>query len=402
MSAVSWRLVTDPNAFEALAPAWRDLLARSGCDEPFLSPDWLLPWWRTFGPLDGRRGGLLCFEDAGRLVGLAAVSVRRHVYRPGVPFCRVELWGSGEREEDEVCSDYLNVIAEAGREPAVATTFVRALTDWPERWDELVVPRMNGEHPMPRLLVEALTAAGVPAELRQTDAAPYVGLPATWEGYLALLAGEDRYLARRSLRDFEAWAGGTAVVREATTEVELDEGKRALHALHHERWRGDGTFRSSHFLRFHDEAMATLLSRGALRLRWLEVRGEPVAAAYDILWAGREVYYQAGRKLDVPKNVRPGLALLLMAIRRAIEAGCYEFDLLAGPARYKRQVAPSLRPLVELRAARPGWRERARQLMEWGKAVVGSWRGALPGAESGEKIMLRPDSEIGEARKRRI
>lgn len=383
MTAVSWRLVTEADAIEALAPAWRDLLARSGCDEPFLSPDWLLPWWRTFGPLDGRRGAVLCFEDAGRLVGLSAVSVRRHVYRPGVPFRRVELWGSGEREEDEVCSDYLNVVAEAGRESAIASAFVRALADWPGRWDELVVPRMNGDHPMPRLLAEALTAAGAPAELRQSDEAPYVALPATWDAYLTQLSGEDRYLVRRTLRDFEKWAGGAAVVREAATTADLEEGKQALHALHHERWRGGGTFRSAHFLRFHDQVMPPLLARGALRLLWLVVRGEPVAAAYNLRWAGREAFYQGGRKVDVPKGVRPGLALLLMAVRQAIEAGCREFDLLAGAARYKRQIAPSLRPLVELRAVRPGWREQARRLVEWGKAVVRSWRGAPPGAESG-------------------
>ncbi|MFP5286308.1 MAG: AMP-binding protein, partial [Thermoanaerobaculia bacterium] len=34
---------------EALRPAWEDLLSRSSCDVPFLSPQWLLPWWKTFG-----------------------------------------------------------------------------------------------------------------------------------------------------------------------------------------------------------------------------------------------------------------------------------------------------------------------------------------------------------------
>src|SRR5262249_28748788 len=155
------------------------------------------------------------------------------------------------------------------------------------------------------------------------------------------------YLVRRSLRDFDAWAAGTARLHEARTEAELEEGTAILHRLHAERWEGTagGTFRSPHFLRFHDLAMRNLLRRGALRLLWLSVGGEPVAALYDFVWGGREFFYQCGRRLDVPKGVRPGTVLLAMAIRQAIEAGRTEFDLLSDAARYKRELAGSLRPV---------------------------------------------------------
>ena len=42
---------------EALVPAWEGLLARSSCHVPFLTPQWLLPWWRVFGPIGGREPG---------------------------------------------------------------------------------------------------------------------------------------------------------------------------------------------------------------------------------------------------------------------------------------------------------------------------------------------------------
>ena len=45
--------------------------------------------------------------------------------------------------------------------------------------------------------------------------------------------------------------------------------------------------------------------------------------------------------------------LLALAIRRAIDQGRREFDLLADDAFYKQQLTPLARPLVHLRAARP-------------------------------------------------
>jgi hypothetical protein len=54
-----------------------------------------------------------------------------------------------------------------------------------------------------------------------------------------------------------------------------------------------------------------------------------------------------------------------MAIRRAIEAGRREFDLLADEAFYKLQLTPRSRPLVQVRAARPS-------LVEWTRRAVKS------------------------------
>jgi CelD/BcsL family acetyltransferase involved in cellulose biosynthesis len=373
-------LITNRTEIDALVPHWHDLLSRSAADVPFLSPDWLLPWWTVFGPQDGRRPMLYTLHDGGRLIALAPLLLRTHWHSCGVPFRRLELWGSGEPEADEICTDYLNLIVESGREAEAAKAFAAELDRRP--WDDFVVPLMDGSGPMPELLAAAFRQRGFVASVEQTAEAPFVRLRGDWEAYLTDLGGRGRYLVRRSVRDFEAWAAGTGHLHEARTEAELAEGAAILHQLHAERWEG-GAFRSPHFLRFHDLAMRTLLRRGALRLRWLTVRGEPVAALYDVVWGGREFFYQCGRRLDVPKGVRPGTVLLALAIRQAIEAGRSEFDLLSDATRYKRELAPSLRPVVQLRVVRPGLRERLRQALEWGKGVLRRWRTGVRAAHAG-------------------
>ena len=76
------------------------------------SPLWLLTWWGVFG--DGRRLRVWTFWRGDELVGVAPLCLRRHWYPPGIPYRRLELLGSGEDEADEICSDYLGVVAAPG------------------------------------------------------------------------------------------------------------------------------------------------------------------------------------------------------------------------------------------------------------------------------------------------
>jgi CelD/BcsL family acetyltransferase involved in cellulose biosynthesis len=373
-------LIEDAGRLEALAPAWRALLANSSSNEPTLSPEWLLTWWEVFGGLAGRRLCVIGFLDGNRLVGLAPLLRRRWRYWPGLSFRRLEALGSGEDEADSVCSDYLNVLCEQGREQAVSDAFVQGLdgVHWGE-WDELILPMMDGASRFLPALRQTARQAGLIVQVRPVGESPYIPLPASWDEYLRRLPGGDRYYLKRSLRDFERWAAGEARFHRVESANDLEQGKRILHELHHERWRGTGSgvFRSARFLTFHDRLMSRLLERDALELLWLSVRGEPVAAMYNLRWAGKTWFYQCGRRVGLPPNIRVGVVLHAHAIRGAIEGGQREYDFLCGACRYKKQLALASRPVVELRLARPSLVETARSLVERSKSVVRSVQGRL-------------------------
>ncbi len=106
--------------------------------------------------------------------------------------------------------------------------------------------------------------------------------------------------------------------------------------------------------------MPVLFERGALDLGSLEVRGEPVAAFYNVVWNGRSYFYQGGRKLEVPSQVRLGIVMHACIIRDAIERGLREYDFLSGTSRYKLELALGVRPTVTLRATRPSLAETVR------------------------------------------
>jgi CelD/BcsL family acetyltransferase involved in cellulose biosynthesis len=294
--------------------------------------------------------------------------MRRHWYRRVIPFRRLEFLASGERQGDGIYSNHLNVLAERGAEEAVAHRFVEALTAGTlGHWDELVLPMMDRDSPMPSLLTAAFRDAGLTAEMTEMDRAPYLSLPGTWDAYLNGLSRGQRRHVTRSLRAFDEWAAGTARLECATTVAELEQGQRILIGLHHARWQQggqSGVFREPSYLQFHDAMMRRLLERGALELLWLSVRGEPIAALYGMVYGDKMMAYQIGRRHVEPASIRPGGVILALAIRRAIEAGRREFDLLADDAPYKLQFTSTVRSLVQLRVVHGGLRESARRLLE--------------------------------------
>jgi CelD/BcsL family acetyltransferase involved in cellulose biosynthesis len=362
------RIVRNLVELEALVPAWRALLPRAAHAEPVLLPLWLLAWWRVFGDAEGRALRALAVEEGPDLVGLVPLARRLAAHRRTIPIRRVELLASGEDEADEIGSDYIGALVAEGRAAEVARVTARALRDGElgSDWDELRMPAMNGEDPFVTALAASLRAEGCSVSVDPYGQCPHVPLPSSWEAYLRALGSSRRYIVVRSLRELDAWAGsGGWERRVARTPDDLAEGMAILRSLHAERWTAAGragVFASRRFTRFHEDVMPRLLAGedgASLELSWLSVRGQPIAAAYSIVYRDKVYFYQSGRRLDVPKGVRPGIALHALALRASIEAGRREYDFLAGTSRYKRDLALALRPLVILRAVAPGLRARA-------------------------------------------
>lgn len=363
-------VIDDAGRLRALAPEWASLLERSGTNEITLHPEWMLTWWDVFGGTDKRALRCLAIYDEAqgkRLVGLAPLLARPHTYRPGIPFRRLEMLASGEDEADEICSEYLGIVAERDYEAAVAEELANALTSGVlGGWDELVLPTMNAESPLPKLLEAELAKRGIIVTLEESTAAPYITLPQTFDAYLGQLKQNKRGQLKKSLRALETWAGGMPGVERVKSLDQLEYGKKTLETIHRERWASEGVYRSTRYRQFHDRVMPKLLEMGALDLGWITVREQPVAAFYNLRWNGRVSHYQSGRKVDIPDDVRAGVTMHALLIRDYIEAGMREYDFLAGVVQYKMSLAPGTRPLVTLRAARPSVVESARRAAEEG------------------------------------
>ena len=372
------RVIEDPRELTTLASEWRDLMTRSQIDELALTPTWLCTWWDVFGSAVGGELRVVSFREDGKLIGLAPLYRRRAKHGGVLPVWRLALCCSGEAASEEICSPYLGMLAERGREAAIAESLAAALTSGElGTWDDLVLAALSESDALVKPLEIALGRAGMQPTLEQVDTSAFVRLPASWDDYLAGLPGQRRYFVKRTLRDLDSWFGDSGGERRVTSRDDLARGQAILYELHRERWRAEGregVFEAPRFRQFHERVMEAFVDgddagRDAeLELCWIEQDGRACAVLYSFIYKGRVHFYQSGRRVDLPKTVRPGIGAHLIAIKRHIAAGRDVYDFLEGEQMYKSQLSSEERKLFRLRAVAPVLRSRA--LEETRKALV--------------------------------
>jgi CelD/BcsL family acetyltransferase involved in cellulose biosynthesis len=352
-------VIRDLESFDALHAEWPQLLSRSRSNSITLTWPWLRTWWEIYQ--DTRSLRVITVRDDGRLIGAAPLLARdvpSSHYRV-LPFRRFELLASGEAPADQICSDYIDWIAESGREAEVVGAVVGCLcTELSREWEELCLPDVSAESPNLGCIASEAGRRGLSVETLKREPCSVCRLPASWAEFLDGLGSGLRYKIRRGLREFERQGGSYQVVSSAG---ELPEAVRILVALHQQRWTAKGragAFRSERRRRFHETLMPLALEQGWLRLGILRVKDEPIGAIYNFRYAGKIAFYQSG--ITVPQNnhLRPGLIMHGLEIQSAIEAGCTEYDFLKrGHSDYKDAWTSETRDLLFVRIAKPGVKE---------------------------------------------
>ena len=305
--------------FTDLRSAWDSLLRFSDAASPFLTWEWLHPWWTHLsGP---SRLRMLSVHAGDRLIAIAPFRLTTGVAR--LP-C-LDLLGTGEAG-----SDYLDVITRSG--------FKAEALDAIERF--VVAQRMalRLTH-----LASSAAAAGLVHRLERRGwmqvttpggVCPYIPLAGqTWDSYLATLGASHRANVRRRLRALEQ-KFDVQFERVTGHRDRLDALERLTH-YHEHRFDAQGTaFRTASLRAFHDEATSRFLDRGWLRMFILRVNGAPAAVMYGFLHNRTFYFYQHGFD-DSYQQYSIGLVLMALSIRAALEEEAVGFDMLWGTEPYK-------------------------------------------------------------------
>jgi CelD/BcsL family acetyltransferase involved in cellulose biosynthesis len=118
---------------------------------------------------------------------------------------------------------------------------------------------------------------------------------------------------------------------------------------------GSNAFETEDLVSFHNELTSLALIQGWLRLFVLSLDGVPAAALYAFSYAGKFYFYQSGLDMAYAKQ-SIGLVTMGLAIKRAIEEGANEYDLLQGREPYKFHWTSQSRDLTQLEFYPPGAR----------------------------------------------
>lgn len=331
----------------AIAPiedAWRELAVARG--NAFLTPEWARAWLQGDGGLDQDPLIVAVSRQDGPLIGVLPLGLDLARRPKAVRFAG---WQYG---------DQFGIAAAEDDEDAVAAAAMRALDRELGR-PTLILHRIDAEAGWPAAARAATSRRMAlieqsPAELRFTRIA---GLD--WDGYVAT---RSKKFGQRIARGLERALDRDGVAHEVRQTADpsglardLDRFWR-LHDLRRPDPGASSVAEAEVRARLAEFARAAL-ERGWLRLRILELDGQPAAGLLCWLIGGRYCVYQSG--FDPAWAERePGMTVMNDAVRAAVGEGADEFDMLLGGESYKQRFVSDTRHVhtVSLAGAASGTR----------------------------------------------
>lgn len=310
--------------------AWDALLGRIASPFPFLSRHFLLPWRRAFG---GER------------------DVRAAVWSPsggpveGLLFLHRLPGGGWTFLGGEEVADYLDAVVAPGLEEAFWKDFLEdglpALGGGPLNLPGLVEGAASLDV-LPRLCRET----GRPCRVEEMDRAPFVALPASFEGYLSSLGKKERHELRRKIRRADERLPGLAF-RMTRTEGELARDLQSFLDLHRRSHPEKDRFMDDRMAVFFGEIAEGFLRAGTLRLAFLSSGGEDIASVFQFRAGRALLLYNSGYD-PARREAQPGLVLIARCIEHALGEGAAEYDFLRGTERYKYDLGGVDRPVYRV------------------------------------------------------
>jgi CelD/BcsL family acetyltransferase involved in cellulose biosynthesis len=311
--------------FRALEPAWNTLLANSSANTLCASWDWLDTWCDVFG--NDIDYAVITVREDDTLIGVAPFWVERTRMR-GLPVRMLRFLGTGEAEAEEVCSEYLDLIAVKGRESdvadAVAQTAVATID-----WDVMELRDCTIHASAATALADALNGVNIQCNFLPQGAGYRIALRGDLDATLEALPPSARqrllYKRRKLAR------AGTLQWSSVSSQTQIDGALNALAQMHGSRWaaRGQrGAFVSDRFRAFHLAFCRRQMSKGTLAFHALTLEGKPLATLLNYRWAGVEYFYQSGIDTHMARGQSPGLVAHVLAIEHAIAAGMHTYDLM--------------------------------------------------------------------------
>ena len=311
--------------------SWNALVSGSMLPSVFMTWQWQREWARAFTAERPLQLLTVC-DDDGALCGLLPLyeeTPERHRILGGVDV-----------------SDYLDVIAVAGREEEVWRALLQHRADQTVEWD---LHAIRAASPTLTLLPALAPAHGLHVAASVEERCPVLSLPASWDAYLARLSGKDRHELRRKTRKLEREMPG-ASARSHTDPAAWDAALGDFLRLHRLSKVGKARFMDEHMERFFRDSTRALAAAGWARLWFLDWEGMAVASFLCLEYAGTVGLYNSGFD-PAHAKLAPGIVLLAHVIGDAIARGIATFDFLRGEEPYKQGFGPVPEDLFNVKIA---------------------------------------------------
>ena len=326
--------------------AWESLLLKNYANSIFTTPEWLGPWWQTFGSEKNRKLMSLIFLDHENQVVAIAPLFQECRFFPPLRLRTLRLVGTASGD-----SDALNFIVRPGYERDVAEAFLSWLSR--ERvWDICSLETLTRHSEVGSHLVAALERRGW-RSTREEVPNLYIDLPDTWKSYVESLDPQFRPLLTRYPRRLQS----RHLMRVSRCEriQDLPSALETLFRLHQMRWTqaGEpGAFSNATRQTFYFRMAEEFLRRGWLEFWLLELDHETVAAQFCFRYGNTVYLLQEGFNPNYAAE-KVGYALRAHVLQQMIQAGARRYDFLGGADPYKLKFGVRQESYLNLHFAGP-------------------------------------------------
>jgi len=321
--------IIDINDFKKLGSMWNQLLSQSSANNIFLTWEWVFNWWQVYQK-NNKLLLLILRDQNAEIVAIAPLYARRKKILESFLVNEIRFIGSGE----DVSPDYLDFIIMKGRENDAINAIVvylHAKNDW----DVLNLSDILSTTYTKDILTQAAENLGLKIGISKCAICPYIKIPKTWDEYVSGLSKNMRYNIERRMRNLEK---NFKVRYFLWKDIEnLEFAMKKLASLHIERWKERSLrygFSSDESNAFLQAVAKEFACKNWLWLSCIEVDGEIIGMFLDFCYGEKVYYFQGGFKPSFDKY-SVGLVLRANIIRKAIEDGLNEIDLLKGAYEHK-------------------------------------------------------------------
>jgi len=324
-------------------------LARFDSATPFLSRDFILTWLDCYADYIHEMIFFVFYAQTD-IVAIAPFYIKKSRKK------EVRFICSGENEEDEVCSECLDVLLDNNDRQAILPVLMDALLENSEKWDVLIVDNYVDDSFVSECLLPALATQRHSIIKKTVGLRYYLDLPDSIDSFYAQKKGSFYSGLRRKYRKLNR---DPQIRLELKADIDnIDHLMQRLKELHNSRWRASGVrgvFESDIFFEFHKKLSHRLIRNDSLFMLVIRDAEQIFSIEYGFIFKGTLYFYQSGHIPEKYTNLSVGSVSHIISIEYAIQHGLSVYDFMLGSASsYKNKFKCITRPMYMAMAYQPG------------------------------------------------
>ena len=272
------KLIDTIEGFKSLEHDWNRLYESSTRCTLFSSWDWMFTWWEVFHDELSRKLYILCLYQDDELLGIAPFHIYKHYPKSLVQGKTLQFIASGNKQEENVTSEYLDFIVLPEMEDEMVEAVSEYLIQHKRQWDFADFEYLLKD----ALILECFkTKTKISRIEKQCGVRFFITPKKSFDEYQALMGKRWSKMFDRKNRALER--DGEVSIVTTDSIVSLEPALQLLSDMHCSRIKdkiGYCAFDSEKFTRFHQQILKRLSPQNKALIKTLYIGEEPLATYY--------------------------------------------------------------------------------------------------------------------------